>query len=244
MNKKLSLQLYSIGQSVTEDFFGTIEKVAEMGYTGVEFAGIPDFPQEKILNKLNELGLRVVSAHVGIEEMENDEKFEKTSSFMVAAGAKYITCSYTPFNSTESALEYAKKLNVCGATCRKKGLQLAYHNHANEFEIDGGKYAIDTFFDAIDNSLCVQQPDIFWLAYAGVDVMDYLAKHIDRISMIHLKQIENLESKRNVDAGDGILDFKNIMDMYPDVEYIYEQEQFAGSTPMESAANSAKFILG
>jgi len=34
------------------------------------------------------------------------------------------------------------------------------------------------------------------------------------------------------------------MEMYPDVEYIYEQEQFDGSTPMESAANSAKFILG
>lgn len=243
MNREVSLQLYSISDCVANDLLGTLKKVAEMGYTGVEFAGIPSLPQDEVINKLKEVGLKVVSAHIGIEILEDDAEFEKAAAFLNAAGAKYITCPYTSFNSTETALEVAKRLNVCGAKCKEKGLQLAYHNHANEFEIDGGKYAIDTFFDAIDDSLCVQQPDIFWVAYAGADVMDYLAKHIDRIPMIHLKQIENLETKENVDAGDGILDFKKIMDMYPDVEFIYEQEHFAGE-PIDSVEKSVKYILG
>ena len=36
---KLGLQLYSLREETPKDFCGTVEKVAKMGYTGVEFAG-------------------------------------------------------------------------------------------------------------------------------------------------------------------------------------------------------------
>ena len=60
--------------------------------------------------------------------------------------------------------------------------------------------------------------------------------------MVHLKQIENMETKKNVNAGDGILDFKKIMDMYPDVEYIYEQEEFDGDR-LDCAEKSIRAML-
>ena len=37
--KEVGLQLYSLRDETAKDFRGTIGKVAEMGYTGVEFAG-------------------------------------------------------------------------------------------------------------------------------------------------------------------------------------------------------------
>ena len=36
---KIALQLYSIKDEMEKDFMGTLEKVAKMGYQGVEFAG-------------------------------------------------------------------------------------------------------------------------------------------------------------------------------------------------------------
>ena len=51
-----------------------------------------------------------------------------------------------------------------------------------------------------------------------------------------------MDSKKNVNAGDGILDFKKIMDTYPDVEYIYEQEQFDGER-IDCVDASIKFML-
>ena len=35
----IGLQLWSIGKDIENDFFGTLSKVAKMGYDGVEFAG-------------------------------------------------------------------------------------------------------------------------------------------------------------------------------------------------------------
>lgn len=36
---KIGLQLYSLRDKTKEDFLGTIRKVGEMGYDGVQFAG-------------------------------------------------------------------------------------------------------------------------------------------------------------------------------------------------------------
>ena len=37
--KEVGLQLYSLREETEKDFCATVEKVAKMGYTGVEFAG-------------------------------------------------------------------------------------------------------------------------------------------------------------------------------------------------------------
>ena len=37
--KPIALQLYSVRFDMAEDFYGTLKKVADMGYDGVEFAG-------------------------------------------------------------------------------------------------------------------------------------------------------------------------------------------------------------
>ena len=38
----VALQLYSVRDDMAADFAGTLEKVAGMGYQGVEFAGLYD----------------------------------------------------------------------------------------------------------------------------------------------------------------------------------------------------------
>ena len=40
MSFPVALQLYSVRDAMAEDFAGTIKKVKEMGYDGVEFAGL------------------------------------------------------------------------------------------------------------------------------------------------------------------------------------------------------------
>ena len=46
--KKFSLQLYSLRKETEKDFKGAIEKVAKMGYTGVEFAGYGGLAAEEM----------------------------------------------------------------------------------------------------------------------------------------------------------------------------------------------------
>ncbi|EAE5404739.1 sugar phosphate isomerase/epimerase, partial [Listeria monocytogenes] len=63
MKAKIALQLWSVKEACEDDFFGTLEKVAEMGYDGVEFAGYYGKSASEIKAKLAELGLEVAGSH-------------------------------------------------------------------------------------------------------------------------------------------------------------------------------------
>lgn len=62
--KKLNigLQLFTLRDETAADFRGTLRKVAELGYEGVEFAGYGDIPAEEMKALLDELGLKVLAA--------------------------------------------------------------------------------------------------------------------------------------------------------------------------------------
>ena len=63
-NLPVGLQLYSIRDDMAKDFKGTLQKVKDMGYDGVEFAGLFDNSPEQIKAWCKEIGLEPVSAHV------------------------------------------------------------------------------------------------------------------------------------------------------------------------------------
>ena len=60
----VALQLYTLRDQTEKDFLGTNRKVAEMGYTAVEFAGYYNTPASELKAVLDELKLEAPSAHV------------------------------------------------------------------------------------------------------------------------------------------------------------------------------------
>ena len=60
----VALQLYSVRDELEADFEGTIAKVKEFGYDGVEFAGLYGRSTEQVKKILADAGLTPVSAHV------------------------------------------------------------------------------------------------------------------------------------------------------------------------------------
>ena len=65
----VALQLYSVRGDLQEDFLGTLCKVSEIGYDGVEFAGLYGYEPAQIKHWCDSLGLVPVSAHVPLAEM-------------------------------------------------------------------------------------------------------------------------------------------------------------------------------
>ena len=240
MLNKLSAQLWSVQDYTSKDFFGTLEEIAKIGYTGVEFAGYKDILAKDVDKKLKELNLFALSAHVGLNSLK--ENLDAELEYLNTLGAKYIVCPHAEINTVDSALKHAELFNKIGEQSAKAGLIFAYHNHAHEFKMDNGKYPIDVLFNNTDLRYVKQQPDVFWVAYAGFDVNEYMKKNISRCPVIHLKQLENNETKRNVDAGSGIIDFKYMIDLAKDTDFVYEQEEFIG-TSLENMEKSFKTIM-
>lgn len=66
---KLAVQLYTVREEAGKDFIGTLEKVAALGYEGVEFAGFFDIPANVLKYQLDRLGLTPVGSHTPLEQL-------------------------------------------------------------------------------------------------------------------------------------------------------------------------------
>ena len=62
----VALQMYTVRDEAAVDFTGTLRKVAETGYAGVELAGTGGMSAADLRSLLDELGLQVAGSHVGL----------------------------------------------------------------------------------------------------------------------------------------------------------------------------------
>ncbi len=141
---KLYAQMYSLREDNEKDFKASLKAIAEMGYDGVEFAGYYDMPLSELKPYMEALGLETLSAHVGLELLQND--LDNQVHMLKELGAKYIVCPYTEMNSVESARSFAAILSDIGKKTAAEGLPLLYHNHNHEFLSDQGSTPIEVFF--------------------------------------------------------------------------------------------------
>ncbi len=181
--KQVHVQLYSFGWDNPLNVIERIRTAAEIGFTGVEFAGgYDDIPVEELQKVLNETGMKATSAHVGLDKMEKD------IPYLAQLGVKYVICPAAPFNTVEEAKEVAADLNRFGKLAAKYGMKTGYHNHTDEFYKVDGKYLMDHLIENCDPSYVEFQIDCGWASAAGVDPVAYIHAHAGRICAIHIKE--------------------------------------------------------
>ena len=73
MNKlPVAVQVYSVREDAEKDFAGTMKKIKEIGYDGVELAGLYGLSPAEIKAAIEDAGLEAVSAHVPFQELKAD----------------------------------------------------------------------------------------------------------------------------------------------------------------------------
>jgi sugar phosphate isomerase/epimerase len=70
--RKIGLQLYSIQSEAEKDLLGTLEKVSDMGYDSVQFAGLFRISAKEVKKVLDSAGLTVAGAHIPLERFSGD----------------------------------------------------------------------------------------------------------------------------------------------------------------------------
>ena len=68
----VAVQVYSVRDDAERDFKGTMQKIKDMGYDGVELAGLYGMKPAEVKAILEEVGLVPLSAHVPFQELEAD----------------------------------------------------------------------------------------------------------------------------------------------------------------------------
>jgi sugar phosphate isomerase/epimerase len=226
----IALQLYSIKELTEKDFLGTLEKVAEIGYNGVEFAGYFGTTAKKLKKTLDSVGLKASGSHIGIDQLTTN--LNGLIEYSLEIGDPYIICPYLPTefrNSAEAYRKTAEKFNLIGEKCKNNGIQFGYHNHDFEFEKFDGEFGIDILFSNSEPALLHMELDTFWVEYCGLKSLDFINKYKDRCSILHIKDMKSLNEKINTEIGKGIMDFKSMIKAGKEYNmkwYTVEQEEF------------------
>ena len=198
MKQKYGLQLYSVRDAIKVDFEGTIRKVAEMGYSYVEFAGFFGRSAEQVKALLDECGIGVCGSHSSIDGLK-PENIEETIKFQKAIGNVNYILPSIPCDTEEKLEESISIINAAQPVLEDAGIKLSFHNHSKEFEptLWGTTVHSQLEFRTDINF----QIDTFWAWKAKTDPVQVLARLENRLSTIHLK--DGFGDGKGMPLGDG-----------------------------------------
>jgi sugar phosphate isomerase/epimerase len=266
MSFPVAIQMYSLRQDASKNLYGTLKKVKELGYDGVEFAGLYGHTTEEVRDMCADVGLVPISAHVPYVDMLADP--EGVLSQYATIGCKFVVVPYlVPEHRPDSDNfpEVIKNIAMIGGVANKLGLTLLYHNHDFEFMKLNGKYALDVLYEEVSADLLQTELDMCWVNVGGENPAEYLLKYSGRSPVVHLKDFNGEKSDDMYEligiekkaparpanfefrpVGSGKQDFPAILKAAEKAGaewVVVEQDQPSmGLTPMECATKSREYL--
>lgn len=184
----VGVQLYSIRDSVEADMHAALAQVKELGYDGVEFAGLYGNKPADIRAWCAELGLNPISSHVPLDDMLADT--EGTLAAYKEIGVRFVVVPYVTEERRPGAAKFDETIEEIariGKIAADMGLTLLYHNHDFEFQKVGGEYGLDILYKRVPAAYLQTELDTCWVNVGGENPADFVRKYTGRAPVVHLK---------------------------------------------------------
>ena len=250
LNIPIALQLYSVREDCAHDFRGTLSAVANMGYTGVEFAGYHGRSADELKTMLDSIGLKVAGSHVKIESLLGDE-LHQTIKFNKKIGNHFLIVPGLPKqmrNSKAAWLKTAQLMNKIAEEIRPERLRVGYHNHpsANVFHPIDGALPWDLLFQTTTADV-LMQIDCGNAMREGVSadkIIDTIKQYRGRAVTVHLKEYSATNNRALI--GEGEMKWRELFNVCETIGgtewYIIEQEN-SSYPPLEAARRCAQNFI-
>ncbi|MCS5523454.1 sugar phosphate isomerase/epimerase [Curtobacterium flaccumfaciens] len=245
MTQPLSVQLYTVRDALSADLPGTLQRIADIGYTNVEAFGFVDNADE-LAAALRDAGLAAPSGHArlldaGEQDLERIFHASTTLGFGTLIDPHIDESRWTTREDVEAI---ARELSALAPRAADHGLVLGYHNHAFEFSnrIDGVS-AYEVFADALSDDV-VLELDTYWVQVGGDDPVAVIGKYGDKVQFLHVKDGDGShDDKQQVAVGNGIMPIREIIAAAPDARHVVELDDHEGDV-FQAVADSYTFLEG
>ncbi|MBA4492785.1 sugar phosphate isomerase/epimerase family protein [Paenactinomyces guangxiensis] len=239
MSIPIGVQLYTLRNEAEKDFVGVLEKVKEIGYEGIEFAGFGGLSVREVKKAVDQQGLVPVSSHVPLDLLEYD--LDQVIADHAELGVKFLVCPWVEEERRKGTGDYqklAETFNHIGRKCLEAGFQFCYHHHEFEFVRFSGEQvpALDLLLQQTNERNVHLELDVYWAAYAGESPVQYLKRYQGRCPLVHLKDMEALEKRSFAEVGEGILPIGEIIaaSHQTGVEWLIVEQDECQRPPLES----------
>lgn len=253
----VGLALYSIRDAMAADLAGSLKKVADMDYKGLELADYSDglfygVTPGEFKKIAKDLGLEIISSHTKVEAagitMENAQRMADDHAEL---GVKY--CVQPWVEESDRTIDTYKRMiadwNQVAEVMKSVGIQFGYHNHNFEFaNLDGIVPYYDIFLPEMDADLITMELDLYWATKAGQDPVEMFNKYPGRFQLLHFKDAGvrsepyfTVEKDDITPVGTGTIDFKRIWDAreIAGMKYMFVEDDNQGNgKPFEGIETS------
>ncbi len=258
--KEMNVQLYSARSLIgTPELFAknheyVFQRLAQMGYTGVEAASYADgkfsgLEPAAFRRELNKAGLEFVSSHtshaLSASELASGDFTEALKWWDAciaahkAAGVRYLAMSYSPPLKTEAEIKtYAAYLDAIGAKCNAAGIRFGYHSHNHEYAKVGNTTMMDGYISNTKPENVFFEMDVYWAVIGGASPVEYFNKYPGRFEVLHIKDKYEI-------GQSGMVGFEAIFNNAARAgmkEYVVELEYASTRNILKGLRESALFL--
>lgn len=210
MTAPIALQLYSIREELNNDFEAVVRKIANMGYVGVEPAGFPGTTPQEAAKLFKELELVVPSVHIampiGAAKQQSLETMHTLGSMCIVSGL-----GPDDFVTVDMIKRSCDKFNEASAIADENGMSFAIHNHWWEFQPIDSRYVYEVMLDYLAPEVLFEV-DTFWVRTAGLNPAIVVRELGARAPLLHIKDGFCKREESMTAVGDGIMDFRSIVE--------------------------------
>ncbi|MFT4040275.1 MAG: sugar phosphate isomerase/epimerase [Thermomicrobiales bacterium] len=220
MPVRIGLQLYSVRNTLARDPWGTLEKLAEAGFTYLEAAnhhartdpGVGfGVSAPELRARLAELGMSIVGCHINPLDLAI---LPRALEYQAELGNTQFGCDieFFPYGDRDFILRRCEVFNTVGELARERGMRFYYHNHFQEFQRLGDEYVYDVILQNTDPALVKLEMDTYWMARGGQDPVAWMQQCADRIILLHQKDFP-ADAPQPLNMYDGIVSPTEVIDM-------------------------------
>ena len=186
MTFPLSVQLYSLRAESEDDFDDVLERLAAIGYAGVEPFNLFGKTPQAFRAQVEDLGMQVSSTHYPWATRDTD--LSEVVDTVQALGLGRAPGGFMPDDFADrAALEKTiERTQRCAAELKRHDLTLFLHNHWWEFQRVGDVYPYQLWLDELDPAVFFEL-DMYWIQSAGRDPLEMVRLFANRAPLLHIK---------------------------------------------------------
>ena len=242
MSLQIAVQLYSVRDELSRDYAGTIDQLANFGYTGAEFAGCPSgVSLEQCAKILKRAGLTVPSMHCPVPSGANRNMiFDNAHMF----GCEYLINSKNPedFKTNDLIRKSCDDFNFAAEEAMKNGLKLAVHNHWWEYQEVDGIPAYKIMLEHLSADVLFEL-DTYWVKIGGQDPAAVLAELGSRAPLVHIKDGSGVAGNLNMKAaGQGVMDLAPVFSKAKNAEWLICELDACETDMLQAVKDSYDYI--
>lgn len=205
--RSYGIQLYGVRDAMEKDVASTLQKIAQMGYKYVEFAGFFGHSAEEIRQFLEEAGLTCSGTHSHFDDLR-PTKILETVAYHKTIGNPYYIIPGADLSTLEKIEDFCNVINFAQPILAAEGIKLGYHNHSHEFVVMPWGSTIHSELErrtSIDFEI-----DTFWAFNAGTDPVAVVDRLKNRVNVIHLK--DGFKGGKGMYLGAGEAPLERVID--------------------------------